>query len=132
MKTWRIKFWRKYFQLFVRWRIRGSLDTYPQHAHVIAGPIDNPKSGRAFRISLKGWKSQGQKTYHMKAAKDLVESALLESFLIDLKPGDWILPVGLDAKRHFLNIHTAFRRSSHPERDAAYLARYFDHHLDIH
>ena len=131
MNNWRTQFWRRYFQLVVRWRIRGSLDTYPQHAHVIAGPIDDPNSSRAFRISLRGWKSQGQKTHHTKAASDLVEPALLESFLTDIKPGEWILPVGLDAERRFINIHTAFRRSAHPERDAAYLARYFHHHLDV-
>jgi hypothetical protein len=42
--------------------------------------------------------------------------------------GAWLMPAGVDADRRIVNVHTPFRRSAYPDRDAAYLARYFDYH----
>ncbi len=121
------KFWRAVLLKVFSWQTRGSLDAYPQRIHVIIGPIDGMRERLIVWIWRQGWKNARTGKVQLHSSAMLTEEALYTD--MDRVPaGDWTTLVGVDADRRMINVHSPFRRSAHPERDAAYAARYFAYH----
>lgn len=123
-----IAFWRFWLHRKMGWQVRGSLDAYPQHLVVIIGPIDDRSSKRVAWVWRQGWKTRHNRKVWFMASQALSEEGLTNQLREEVPIGQWMVPIGIDANRRKINIHTPFHRSAHAERDAAYMARYFDYH----
>ena len=128
MRAFCVSFWRYWLHQKMGWEVRGSLDAYPQALLVIIGPSDNRLAARVIRIWRRGWKFQDNRDVWALSSEELTEQKLAQKLDAEVSQGSWVVPVGVDLARLKINIHTPFHRSAHPERDAAYLARYFDYH----
>lgn len=128
MKSVWVGFWRFWLHRKMGWQVRGSLDAYPQDLIVLVGPQDDRLTARVIRVWRRGWKFSANRIVWCMNSADLSEEALAEKLQKNAPSGSWLVPIGIDAGRLKINIHTPFHRSAHPKRDAAYIARYFDYH----
>lgn len=119
---------RWWIRRILKWRVRGSVDAFPQDLHVLAGPCDAGEERRVIRVWKWGWKAMGRRDFHMFTSGDVGEPELQAWLEAETQAGEWLMPAGVDSDRRIVNVHTPFRRSPYPDRDAAYLARYFDYH----
>lgn len=128
MRSVWVGFWRFWLHRKMGWQVRGSLDAYPQHLVVIIGPDDNRHASHAILAWRAGWKNRRNRTVWSLSSRELSEASLVSRLEQNVAQGKWLVPIGVDVERRKINIHTPFHRSAHPERDAAYIARYFDYH----
>lgn len=124
----KVSFARWWIRRVLKWRVRGSVDAFPQDLVVLAGPCDTTEERRVIRVWKWGWKALGRRDFHMLTSDEVTESELMTWLEAVTEVGTWLMPAGVDSERRIVNVHTPFRRSAYPDRDAAYLARYFDYH----
>lgn len=124
----KVSFARWWIRRVLKWRVRGSVDAFPQDLVVLAGPCDTTEERRVIRVWKWGWKALGRRDFHMLTSNEVTESELMTWLEAVTEVGTWLMPAGVDSERRIVSVHTPFRRSAYPDRDAAYLARYFDYH----
>lgn len=124
----KVSFARWWIRRVLKWRVRGSVDAFPQDLVVLAGPCDTTEERREIRVWKWGWKALGRRDFHMLTSDEVGERELEDWLETETEVGTWLMPAGVDSERRIVNVHTPFRRSAYPDRDAAYLARYFDYH----